>query len=244
MHKRNYKEYLQILLITVAVALLTVVFSFAGQKISGENGIFSRKTSASAREKRVIVIDPGHGGEDGGAQSNDGTLEKNINLAISKYLEEYLVLTDVKTVMTRQDDRLLYNSGEENRKKFYDVRNRAAVAAENPECTFISIHQNKFPVPKYRGLQVYYSPNDPDSKILAGLIQENTKQSLQPENNREIKPSGSSIYVLYKVKSPAVLVECGFLSNSDETELLKSSEYQKKVAFVIFKSLMQYCTQK
>lgn len=244
MHKRNYKEYLQILLITAAVALLTVAFSYAGQKISGTDGLFSRKASVSANQKRVVVIDPGHGGEDSGAQSGDGTLEKNINLAISEYLEQYLKLTDIKTVMTRSDDRLLYNSGEEKRKKFYDVRNRAAIAAENPDCTFISIHQNKFPVQKYSGLQVYYSPNDPDSKTLAGLIQENAKQSLQPKNNREIKPSGSSIYVLYKVKSPAVLVECGFLSNKDETELLKQSEYQKKVAFVIFKSLMQYCAQK
>ncbi len=244
MHKRNNKEYLQILLITVVVALLTVAFSFAGQKISGNDGLFSRKTSASVKEKSVIVIDPGHGGEDGGAQSSDGTLEKDINLAISEYLEEYLRLADVKTVMTRQDDRLLYNSGEEKRKKFYDVRNRAAVATENPDCTFISIHQNKFPVQKYSGLQVYYSPNDPGSKVLAAIIQENTKQKLQPENNREIKPSGSSIYVLYKTKSPAVLVECGFLSNPEETRLLKTSEYQKKVAFVIFTSLMQYCTQK
>ena len=227
------------MLVTLAIALFTVAFAVLGNKLGGEFRSVSSQNGADSRI--VIVIDAGHGGEDGGAQSTDGILEKDINLAIAKYLDDYLFLSGFETVMTRSDDRLLYGNGEQNRKKFYDVRNRAEIAKQYDNSIFVSIHQNKFPIEKYSGLQVYYSKNDPRSKTLANIIQSSVKEKLQPKNNRETKAAGSNIYILNNAESPAVLVECGFLSNGEEARKLNDKEYQKKLAFVIFTSVTEFC---
>lgn len=242
MRRRKYRDYIGILLITIAVTFITIFFSFVSDRISRKS--FSDTGGQIDDDSIVIVIDAGHGGEDGGASGADGTLEKDINLSVAKYLESLLLFTDFNVVMTRSDDRLLYMTGQENRKKFYDVRNRVAVTENYSNSLLVSIHQNKFPVNKYKGLQVYYSTNNSDSKTLAGLIQQNVKSYLQPDNTREIKPAGSNIYILHKSKVPAVLVECGFLSNPEDLENLKTTEYQKKIAFIMFASLTEFLSQK
>ena len=113
------------------------------------------------------------------------------------------------------------------------------VEDEEPEL-FLGIHMNKFSVPKYKGLQVYYSPNSPKSEIAARLIQESAKKNLAPDNNRQIKKAGSGIYLLNRMKVPGVLVECGFLSNPEEEKLLTENSYQTKVAQAIYDGICAY----
>ena len=193
----------------------------------------------STLSDKVIIIDAGHGGEDGGAEVN-GILEKNINLSIAHILSDYLKLSHIKCDMTRKDDRLLYKPGEEKHKKRYDLLNRVEFANNYANAVFISIHQNKFEISKYRGLQVYYSPNNDASSVLAETIQKNAKTLLDNSNRREIKKADFRIKVLDMLKMPAVLVECGFLSNPEEAKLLDSTEYQKKIAFIIYLSAIEY----
>ncbi len=188
----------------------------------------------------TVVVDAGHGGEDGGAVGINGVLEKDINLSISNYLCAFFDFLDINAVPTRTEDRLLYTPEQSDRKKFNDLNNRLLFtnSVENP--IFISIHQNKFPVEKYYGLQVYYSVNNSESFLLSELIQQKNAEFLQPENNRQVKKAGRNIFLLHRLNCPAVLVECGFLSNSNEEQLLSDSGYQKKLAFIIFSSVMDY----
>ena len=191
----------------------------------------------------VIIIDPGHGGFDGGAVAPDGTVEKDINLKISLYLQEYLELSGFGTVMTRHEDISLEDVGLSTirQKKTSDIHNRLKLMESTDNALFISIHQNKYHVEKYSGLQVFYSPEfSEQSSLLAHHIQESVTETLQPHNEREIKKCGTSVYLIYNAVKPAVLVECGFLSNKQETELLKTDDYQRKIAFSIASGIQDY----
>ena len=139
-------------------------------------------------------------------------------------------------VQTRTEDKLLYdrNTDFKGRKKILDMAARLDTANTCGAQLFISIHMNSFPQEKYRGLQVYYSPNHKDSEAVAKAIQALAKSELQPENDRAVKPSAGKIYLLDKIKYPAVLVECGFLSNPDEAALLCDNDYLQRLALVIF----------
>lgn len=200
----------------------------------------SQKTQfqTEIKDYKTIVIDAGHGGMDGGAVSQSGILEKDLNLEIATKLCDLFRLSDFNVVMTRSDDRLLFDESNLSSKKAQDVRNRVKLANQCEKPVFVSIHQNKFPVSKYSGLQVYYSKNNEDSKIFAENIQSFVKDNLQSNNTRQPKGAGSNIYVLKNLACPSVLVECGFLSNPDETRLLCDENYQKKIAFCIFSAIL------
>lgn len=184
----------------------------------------------------VVIIDAGHGGEDGGAVSKSGICEKDINLRLSMLLGDIFDAAGYSAVQTRTEDRLLYDRNVDfhGRKKILDMAARLEIAKSRNAELFISIHMNAFPQPIYRGLQVYYSPHHKDSENIAKSIQALAKTSLQPTNNRDVKSSGGKIYLLDKLDYPAVLVECGFLSNPDEAALLCDEGYLQKLAFVIF----------
>lgn len=195
-------------------------------------------TSAATGKRPILVIDPGHGGEDGGAMSEDGIPEKTLNLQVAEILSDILRLSGYDVRMTRTDDRMLYDlyndlTDYSRKKKTYDLRNRVRFCQEAQPDAFISIHMNQFPEKQYRGLQVYYSPNAVKSEGLASAIQNYTKMYLQPENHREIKSATSSIYLLKHIQIPAVLVECGFLSNPEEQKLLQNTEYQRQLALTM-----------
>lgn len=186
----------------------------------------------------TVVIDAGHGGEDGGCIGADGTLEKDLNLTIAKNVSDMLSASGVSVRLVRQDDALLYDMYGDledytGKKKTYDLKNRVRFAKESECEIFVSIHMNKFTQPEYNGLQVYYSGNDSDSITAALRIQEHVRDYLQPDNDRQIKRAGSNIYLLHRLQMPAVLVECGFLSNPYELENLKDPEYQKKLSLCI-----------
>ena len=190
----------------------------------------------------IVIIDAGHGGEDGGAIGANGVNEKDLNLQIAKNLNDMLQANGIQTVMTRTEDILLYDRGSDyqGQKKIQDLATRRSIAEKYPNAVFVSIHMNSFPQSQYCGLQVYYSPNHAASQRLATSIQDTVKQLLSPSNNRAIKPSGGNIYLLDRLQCPAVLVECGFLSNSEECALLSSEEYQQKMAFSICHALLAY----
>jgi N-acetylmuramoyl-L-alanine amidase len=203
------------------------------------------QTNADTLKYKTVIIDAGHGGEDGGASSTKGLIEKNVNLDISKLLCEMLRANGINVVMTREDDRLLYdrNSDYQGRKKKLDLAARVAVANSTPNAIFVSIHMNRFPVEKYSGLQVYYSENHENSILLAQTVQSVAEEALRNTNGRKVKPAGDSIYVMANLEIPAVLVECGFLSNLEETALLKTENYQKKLAVCLFASLIRYFSE-
>ena len=196
-----------------------------------------------------IVIDAGHGGEDGGTSSAAGVLEKDLNLSVAFALRDLLEAAGVPVVMTRTEDKLLYdrNVDFQGRKKVLDLAARrivaektAAAAAESGGTSlFISIHMNAFPAPRYDGMQVWYSAADPRSCEVAASIQ-SLATTLMPDNRRKPKEAGSSIYLLEHASCPAVLVECGFLSNPTEAERLADRDYQYGLATVILGGILPY----
>ena len=194
--------------------------------------------------KVTIVLDAGHGGEDGGAEAN-GLVEKDLNLDITLRVATLLREQGVNVVLTRDSDILLYdkNSDYEGKKKYQDVRKRLEIAKEQENPVLVSIHMNYFSQTKYSGLQVWYSKNDASSKFLANLIQSNVKNELQPNNKRVTKEATSSIFLLHNATFPAVLIECGFLSNPDEARALGDANYRQKLANTIFRAIMTYISQ-
>ncbi|MBR1810459.1 MAG: N-acetylmuramoyl-L-alanine amidase [Clostridia bacterium] len=222
------------------LVLLTVICSAV---------VFARKkartvlTSASAGlSLPVIVLDAGHGGFDGGATATDGTPEKDFNLAIALKLRDCLELMGFQVIMTRTDDTGTEDEGLQTirEKKVSDIHNRMDMMENAGECIFVSIHQNFFADASCHGTQVFYSGNDPRSEAMAKLIQSDIAALLQPENTRQIKRSGDSIYLLYHAKKPAVLIECGFISNTDDVSHLKDATYQQQLSFCIGNALLNY----
>ena len=187
-----------------------------------------------------VLIDPGHGGTDGGAVAEDGTLEKHINLAIGCFLRDMLRVGGVSVVMTRDTDVGLEDSDAVSirEKKVSDMHNRLQLY--NSSQMVISIHQNHFSVPKYHGAQVFYSGNHPHGASLASAIRSAVIEHLQPGNTRESKQADNGIYLLHHTEVPAVLVECGFLSNPDERSRLNDPAYQQKMAWTIMLGYWNY----
>lgn len=222
------------------IALAAILFSFFF-KINSD--VYDAE-AASATEM-LIILDAGHGGEDVGATSVNGVFEKDLNLSLTFILGEMLTEKGFAVVYTRSEDKLLYKENENIKgiRKISDLKNRCSIARNYPEALFISIHMNMFGDSKYSGLQVYYSQNNSESKTLAGAIQSSVKKELQPENNRNIK-AGKDIYVLENIDNPAVLIECGFLSNPEEAKKLSEKEYQKILSFSIICGIIEYMNTK
>lgn len=197
---------------------------------------------AVAPKYTKVIIDAGHGGEDGGASSQAGLVEKEVNLDIAQRLSDMLRMSGVEVIMTRDDDRLLYDRSCDyhGRKKKLDLAARLAVADSNPDAIFISIHMNAFTDPKYSGMQVWYAPRIEGSQTLAQLIQDKNRLSLQSGNTRKIKAANDSIFLLDSATIPSVLIECGFLSNVDEAALFESDDYRQRVAFTIFCAVSEF----
>lgn len=190
----------------------------------------------------TVIIDPGHGGFDGGAEGKGGCVEKDINLPIALAVRDYLVTAGYQVILTREIDCSTADPGLSTirEKKRSDILNRFALLEENPDALFLSIHQNKFPDSSQFGPQMFYSPNQAEGQRLAEILQENFIEMISPENTRKAKPAEESVYLLYNAPIPGVLIECGFLSNEREAALLQSEAYQNRIAFSIFCSLVEY----
>lgn len=190
------------------------------------------------QEQVCVVLDAGHGGDDPGKIGINGSREKDINLAITHKVKYYLEANGIKVVLTREGDAGLYDAGAEN-KKVQDMKRRIAIMEEANPLLTVSIHQNSYPEEYVKGAQVFYHKDSKEGEQLAALLQENLRERLNPKNHRQIK-ANDSYYLLKKTQIPTVIVECGFLSNSKEAELLSAEEYQDKVAWTIHMGIMQY----
>lgn len=187
----------------------------------------------------TVVIDAGHGGEDGGTVSVSGIPESKINLAIALRLEQILALCGVSTSMIRSEDVSVSNGGSTvSERKVSDLKRRVELVNTTPNALLVSIHQNHFSEPKYDGAQVFYSPMS-ESKSLAQRTQQLLRSGLDPCNRREIK-AADSVYLMEQIRCPGILVECGFLSNPEEAALLNTENYQTKLACVLGCALTQY----
>ena len=191
----------------------------------------------------LIILDAGHGGEDGGAIGANGVYEKMLNLAVCRKLAARLRESGFRVLESRTEDVLLCDeNAQKGHRKQSDLKNRLFLTQKYPDSVLISIHMNTFPSPDCEGLQVWYSPNNARSAELAMAIQLKVKERLQSQNNRKIKAATSGIYLLKHASVPAVLVECGFLSSPSECARLCDEAYQAKLAEVLFAAISENIT--
>ncbi|MEG2396761.1 MAG: N-acetylmuramoyl-L-alanine amidase [Oscillospiraceae bacterium] len=237
MNKKNIKKGLFVLITVLCLAFYLINIT-AGTRVKTINSM----QTIDSDKKFNVIIDAGHGGADGGAVAADGTNEKDVNLKIAFKVYNILNAFGVNTIMTRTDDNSIHSEDAKTirDKKVSDIHNRMNVMNNTSNPIFVSIHQNFFADRSLFGTQVFYSPNTTESAELAEFIQSAVINTLQPENKRTIKKSGNSIYLLFYAKKPAVLVECGFFSNVNETEKLKNDNYQNQMAFSIACGILDY----
>ena len=218
----------------LAAALLAVwgLLTFALGRLDGLIAPAVRPVSVT--RAAPLILDAGHGGEDGGAVSVTGVPESRVNLEIVQKLRDTLALYGVDPVVLREEDVSLHDpeASTLREKKRSDLKNRVRAVEAVEGGTLLSIHQNSYPGSEYRGAQVFYAPTG-GSRELAELLQTALREELQPDNDRQAKPIPESVYLMNHVSCPAVLVECGFLTNPEEEALLRDGGYQRQLAAVL-----------
>lgn len=193
------------------------------------------------RQKKVVVVDAGHGGNDPGKVGVDDSLEKDINLVIAKKVQSILQQQDIEVIMTREEDNGLYEEKTSN-KKAQDLKNRCALINQaEPDCV-VSIHQNSYHEEYVNGAQVFYYSGSTEGKELAETLQDKMVSYLDPDNHRKAKPN-DSYYLLKKTSAPIVIVECGFLSNWEEAKKLQEDSYQNQVAWAVAMGVLNYLSE-
>lgn len=218
----------------MAALMLMLIFG-----ISREAGIMAAgEVAITKKERPLVAIDVGHGGNDPGKIGVDGSLEKDINLQIAQRLKTYLEAADAEVVMTREDDTGLYHAGDSN-KKMADMRKRCEIINEAKPDVVISIHQNSYHQEAISGGQVFYYKTSVKGEQLAEIIQKRFDYVLG-ENNKRVAKANDNYYLLLHVKEPIVIVECGFLSNWKESASLNSEEYQDRMAWTIHMGVMEF----
>ncbi len=233
--KQCWKGFLPIYLL---VAILVLSISAAGSKT-----VTALAENIPLERSVIYVIDPGHGGVDGGAISCTGAKESQINLQISLRLRDILHLLGFETVITRDLDRDLHTSGDTiASRKLSDLKERVRIVKSTRNAVLISIHQNMFSDGKYYGAQMFYNKN-PDAMELAELLQNAFVDTLNIGSRRKCKPV-EGIYIMEQIDCPGILAECGFLSNPHEEAKLRSEEYQKKIVCVIGSVLSSFAIKK
>lgn len=224
-----------------AMACCCVVLAISGAVKSTQN---AEKTMANASQKQVILLDAGHGGPDGGGVGINGAIEKDINLSIVKYLGSLLSFNGYEVIYTRTEDVSIYDNGITGlrNQKVSDMKNRLDIVKRYPESIFLSIHQNQYTDSAYFGGQMFYTTNNSGSFRLANIMQDKFAE-LQEGNDRDVKLIDNGLYLFKDTTQPALLIECGFLSNPKDAENLTNPEYQKKVAFTIYSGLSEYLSE-
>lgn len=223
------------------IVMITVITAcFVVMALVNEQNSVDVSNLEDESSDNIIVLDAGHGGEDGGAVSSSGVVESDINLQFTEKLKDILSLNGYKIVMTREDNSDLADKSIEtiSGRKKSDMHRRLDIYNSHIQNVAISIHQNIFPADSCKGTQVFYSTQTQSGKVLADNITDTVKKYLQPENQRLSKPTSGSIFLLDNAKIPAVIVECGFLSNSEELKQLCDQDYQKKFSYCVFLGLL------
>ncbi len=231
-------------ILLISKKLLSLIFVLLGVLCAfwGSSRVYkSVQVVANPLGNKVILIDPGHGGIDAGASDN-GAVEKELNLQIANILKGYIESNGGVCYMTRVEDTNTAdpNRGKGTSQKMSDLKMRKKNIEDFDTDIFISIHMNRFSQSQYKGLQVFYDDNIDESKQLGEAIQNSVKEVLKDGNNRKAKSTGDKIYILKGNEVPSVLVECGFLSNPTEAQNLKTPDYQKKIAWGIFRGIIAY----
>lgn len=205
----------------------------------GDHTVMTIAENINEAASQTIVIDPGHGGVDGGAISCTGIPESRFNLEISMRLRDLFRLLGYKTRMIRESDISIYKEGNTiSSRKMSDLRERVRIVNETENALLLSIHQNIFPESRFSGPQIFYT-NREESKILAQKLQNSLTDHLKPENRRQAKKC-SNVYLMENIQCTGVLIECGFLSNPEEEAKLKTDVYQKKLSAVIACTVIEY----
>ena len=228
------KKYLWLAAMYVAVVGVTLSVVWAGSQT-----VTVMAQRAPVQREHTVVIDAGHGGEDGGAVSCTGIPEKQINLEVALRLNDLFHLLGFRTRMIRTTDISVYTAGENlAQKKVSDLKERVRIVAAEEDPVLVSIHQNLFSDARYAGAQVFYGASD-SSRALAQAVQNGFRDTLNSRSRREAK-AGEGIYLLERADCPAVLVECGFLSNPEEEAKLRTPEYQRRICCVIAGTVAEF----
>lgn len=219
--------------------LMAVILLLAAALLAKEGAVLVAGQKADTKQKGIcIVIDAGHGGADPGKVGVNGAEEKVLNLQIALRLKKLLEAEGIEVVLTRADDDGLYRKDAAN-KKAEDMRRRCEIIKETMPVFTVSIHQNSYPEEYVKGAQTFYYGRSAEGKVLAEYIQDSMVERLDPENHRTAK-ANENYYLLKRTPTPTVIVECGFLSNAGEAELLTGAEYQEKAAWAIHMGILRY----
>ncbi len=232
------KKYRTAIFSALAVMASAVMIHYAVEEIDSAVKVNTGETSDST----VIVLDSGHGGMDGGCSTADGVTEKGINLEIMLSVRDMCRLYGYDVAVTRDRDVSIHDSGVTGirNQKVSDMENRLELFNKFPNAVCLSVHQNTYTDPKYSGAQMFYSSANPESERFASIMQNMFVANLQPDNQRETKLCGKELYLCYYCNNPAVMAECGFLSNPEEAAKLKTTEYRHQVAFTLFSGLEEF----
>lgn len=224
-----------ILSFLIAAALYAIINQLDNSQYIAVNGEIGR------RNEPVYILDPGHGGEDGGAVSPDGLVESGINLDIALRMRELYGFFGIKTVMTREGEELSYpeNLSRTAERKRWDTRRRTELINSIENGVLLSIHQNNFPSGHARGPQAFYGKS-PESKVLAEIIHSNLIAALHPDSRRVAAPAPKEVYIMSNANCPAILVECAFLSDPEDCALLRTDAHKKKIAAILMASCLQF----
>lgn len=229
--EENLKTAIRVM--TALLVIVAVYFVLYGRSEQASSGKVEQE-----KKKPCVVIDAGHGGADPGKVGINGALEKDINLEIARKLKIFLEQEDIEVILTRDSEMGLYDENAAN-KKVQDMKRRVEIIEANDPVLTVSIHQNSYHEEYVHGAQTFYYANSEQSKILAEKIQQLLLDEIDGENTRVAK-SNDSYYLLKKTSTPIVIVECGFLSNSEEAQKLSSDYYQEKLAWAIHLGILQY----
>lgn len=228
------------ILLTSSILLLASVFS----SLFAESREVEVPAFSEEGDLPTVILDAGHGGLDSGAVSVYGDEEKHLNLEVAKKLGAFLENGGVRVIYTRTDDVMLESETKAGSKKTRDLLARVELAKKYPEALFVSLHMNTLPIEKYKGLQVFYTDRNDANRALAQVMQNSVSSSLQTENTRKAKNAEGKIYILDRIDQPAILIECGFLTNKEEASLLKNDEYQAKLSYVLSRSILDFLCER
>lgn len=234
MNIKNLNKRISLVCCCIIISICTFTI---GKRVSGD--IIS--TMSVPVTNKVIVIDAGHGGEDGGAVSSNGISEAEINLKIALKVQNLLEQSGATVVLTRSDENAIYDLNKKTlrEKKVSDIKNRVKIGNESSADILVSIHLNKIDQSQYYGWQTFYKNNNENGKKLATCIQNNLNSSINKENNR-VPLKIDNVYLIKNIEIPATIVECGFLSNLEEEKQLQEDEYQDRLAWGIYNGIMDY----
>ena len=222
---------------TVLLIVITIVLAIGITIYLSNNAIIANTIPAT---NKIVILDAGHGAPDYGTESSSGTTEQELNLAITLKLQQLLEQSGTKVVLTRSDDNGIYEIDKDSirSKKISDMKNRVYIGNNSDADIYVSIHMNYYAESQYSGWQTFYQSNNEKSKRLATIIQQSLNENIGQNKRAPMAIKGA--YIMDKVQIPAVIVECGFLSNKSDEEKLKTDEYQSKLAWGIYIGIQKY----